>query len=284
MTVERLIHVYGPVASRRLGRSLGVDLVPFKTCTYNCIYCQLGPTTNQTLRLDEYVPVDDLVAQVKQKLSGPLQPDVVTLAGAGEPTLHARIGEIIHRIKRLTTLPVAVLTNGSLLWSRCVQESLLDADLVLPSLDAGDAERFQQVNRPHPHIYFETMVNGIAEFTRRFRKPVWLEVFLLEGQTESPADVERIAARVREIAPAKVQLNTVSRPPCEENARPVPVERLAALAALFEPPAEVISEAPAGGNCDFPAAAVRGAAVAVRRDDSVFYETPRSAAGCGFDG
>ncbi|MCU0539161.1 MAG: hypothetical protein MUF46_04655 [Desulfobacterales bacterium] len=160
------------------------------------------------------------------------------------------------------------------------------------------------------------MVNGIAEFTRRFRKPVWLEVFLLEGLTESPADVERIAARVREIAPAKVQLNTVSRPPCEENARPVPVERLAALAALFEPPAEVISEAPAGGNCDFPAAAVadedilnlirirpctaagvaagstkrlaamvaRGAAVAVRRDDSVFYETPRSAAGCGFDG
>ncbi len=107
MTVERLIHVYGPVASRRLGRSLGVDLVPFKTCTYNCVYCQLGPTTNQTLRLDEYVPVDDLVAQVKQKLSGPLQPDVVTLAGAGEPTLHARIGEIIHRIKRLTTLPVA---------------------------------------------------------------------------------------------------------------------------------------------------------------------------------
>lgn len=314
MTAHPRTHVYGPVASRRLGRSLGVDLVPFKTCTYDCVYCQLGHTTNQTLRFDEYVPVDDLLAELRQKLAGPLRPDYVSLAGAGEPTLHARIGEVIHRIKRLTSLPVAVLTNGSMLWSHSVQESLLEADLLLPSLDAGDAGRFQQVNRPHPHIHFETMVNGIAEFTRRFQKPVWLEVFLLDGLTGTPAEVERIAAWVRKIKPAKVQLNTVSRPPCEEDARPVPPKRLAALTTLFDPPAEVISEAFVDPGPAVAAAAVtdadilalirirpctaagvaaglglhihesakrlaamvdRGAAVAVRRDDSVFYETPR---------
>jgi pyruvate-formate lyase-activating enzyme len=254
---------------------------------------------------------------LEQKLAAPPRPDYVSLAGAGEPTLHARIGEVIHRIKGLTAVPVAVLTNGSLLWSRSVQESLLEADLLLPSLDAGDAGRFQQVNRPHPHINFETMVNGLAEFTQRFRKPVWLEVLLVDGLTGTPAEVARIAALVRKIAPTKVQLNTVSRPPCEEYARPVPPERLAALANLFDPPAEVISEAVLAGGLGIPAAEVpdaeilslirirpctaeavaaglglhvhesakrlaalvdRGAAVAVRRNERVFFETPRGSA------
>ncbi len=315
MTANRFKYVYGPVASRRLGRSLGVDLVPFKTCTYDCVYCQLGHTTNQTIRLDEYVPVEDLLAEVKLKLNGPLLPDYVSLAGSGEPTLHGRIEEVIRGIKRMTSVPVAVITNGSMLWSRSVQESLMEADLLLPSLDAGDAGHFQQVNRPHPKIEFETMVNGIIEFTRRFHKPVWLEVFLLEGITGIPEEVEGIAAWTRKMKPAKVQLNTVSRPPCEDDARPVPPESLAALAALFDPPAEVISDAFVGSGPTVAAASVTdadilslirirpctaegvaaglglhihesakrlanlcdlGAAVAVRRGKTVFYETVRS--------
>jgi wyosine [tRNA(Phe)-imidazoG37] synthetase (radical SAM superfamily) len=118
MTTTRFKYVYGPVASRRLGRSLGVDLVPFKTCTYDCVYCQLGHTTNQTIRLDAYVPVEDLLAEVAVKLAGPRLPDFVSLAGSGEPTLHAGIGEVVRGIKRMTSVPVAVITNGSMLWSR----------------------------------------------------------------------------------------------------------------------------------------------------------------------
>mgnify|MGYP001128723222 CR=1 FL=1 len=137
-------------------------------------------------------------------------------------------GEGLEVVAAASTLahpvPVAVITNGSMLWSRSVQESLMEADLLLPSLDAGDAVRFQQVNRPHPKIEFEPMVNGIAEFTRRFRKPVWLEVFLLEGITGVPEEVERIAAWTRKMTPAKIPLHTVSRPPCEDDARPVPPE------------------------------------------------------------
>jgi wyosine [tRNA(Phe)-imidazoG37] synthetase (radical SAM superfamily) len=315
MTANRFKYVYGPVASRRLGRSLGVDLVPYKTCTYDCVYCQLGHTTNRTIRLEEYVPLKDLLAEVALKLAGPINPDFVSLAGSGEPTLYARIEEVIRGIKRLTSVPVAVITNGSMLWSRSVQESLMEADLLLPSLDVGDAERFQQVNRPHPKIGFETMANGITEFTRRFHKPVWLEVFLLESITGIPTEVERIATWVKKIMPAKVQLNTVSRPPCENDARPVPPERLARLAALFDPPAEVISEAFSG--CELSEAAThasdadilslirirpctaegvaaglglhihesakrlaalctQGSALAVRRDETVFYETVRT--------
>lgn len=322
MTISRFKYVCGPVVSRRLGRSLGVDLVPFKTCTYDCVYCQLGHTTNQTINLDEYVPVEDLLAEVKSKLIGPALPDYMSLAGSGEPTLHGGIAEVIRGIKRMTSVPVAVITNGSMLWSRDVQESLMEADLLLPSLDAGDAARFQQVNRPHPKIEFEPMVNGIAEFIRRFHKPVWLEVFLLEGVTGTPEEVKRIAAWTRKMKPAKVQLNTVSRPPCEDDAFPVPVERLEALAVLFDPPAEVIGDAFVGGPsaaagsvtdadilalirirpCTAEGVAAglglhihesakrladlcdRGTAMTVRREKSVYYETARSSPGQGASG
>ena len=238
----RAVHVYGPVPSRRLGRSLGVDLVPFKTCTYDCVYCQLGRTTNQTVERRDYVPVDVILAELKRKLRQTPAPEYVSLAGSGEPTLHARIGELIAGIKRLTAVPVAVLTNGSLLWRPEVQDTLLEADLVLPSLDAGDAALFAHVNRPHPAITFEAMVEGLHTFCERFPKPVWLEVLLLAGVTGIPAEVEKIAALARRIRPARVQLNTASRPPCEDFAYPVSADRLAAYAACFAPRAEVIAE------------------------------------------
>jgi wyosine [tRNA(Phe)-imidazoG37] synthetase (radical SAM superfamily) len=241
-------YVYGPVPSRRLGRSLGVDLVPFKTCTYDCIYCQLGRTTNQTIERREYISIDAILAELEKKLAVGPAPDYVSLAGSGEPTLHARIGELIGRIKRLTAVPVAVLTNGSLLWVRDVQDALMDADLVLPSLDAGDAALYSQVNRPHPALTFEVMVEGLRTFRERFTNPVWLEILLLAGLTGIPAEVKKIAALARRIRPTRVQLNTVTRPPCEEFASPIPADRLASFAALFQPPAEVISDGPAPGS------------------------------------
>lgn len=235
-----MAYVFGPVPSRRLGRSLGVDLVPFKTCTYDCIYCQLGHTTHKTLQRQEWVPLDAVVADVKAKLAS--RPDYVTLSGSGEPTLYSRIDELIDRIHGITSVPVAVLTNGSLLWQPQVRRQLLHADLVLPSLDAGDARTFLAVNRPHEEIPFDEMLEGLVAFRQQYFGPYWLEVFLLQGYTDSEPAVQRLVECVRRIRPDRVQLNTVTRPAAEEYARMVDPQRMAKIAARFDPPAEVIAD------------------------------------------
>ncbi|MEW5949109.1 MAG: radical SAM protein [Thermodesulfobacteriota bacterium] len=234
-------HVYGPVPSRRLGRSLGIDLVPFKTCTYDCVYCQLGRTTNKTLERKEYVPVKDVLAELGRKLAVGDVPDYISLAGSGEPTLNSGIGDLIRKIKGLTDIPVAVLTNGSLLWMSEVQEALMTADLVLPSLDAGDEPLFRYVNRPHEAISFEQMVDGVASFSERFTGKLWLEVLLLGGVTGIPAEVEKLAAIIRQIRPARVQLNTVVRPPSEEFAFPLSSDQLLVLKGFFPCQVDIIS-------------------------------------------
>jgi len=234
--------VYGPVSSRRLRRSLGIDLVPFKTCTYDCVYCQLGPTTNKTIERMEYVKVMDILPELERRFASGPPPDYITLAGSGEPTLNSNIGELIGRIKGLTHTPVAVLTNGSLLWMREVQDALMEVDLVLPSLDAGDERLFRRVNRPHKEITFASLVAGLTEFGERFPGPVWLEVFLLAGITGIPSQVEKVAALARRIRPARVQLNTVCRPPAEEFALRVPNDEMVRLKDRFPGMVEVISE------------------------------------------
>ncbi len=236
-------HVYGPVPSRRLGRSLGVDLVPFKTCSYDCVYCQLGRTTVKTVERREYVPLGEVLAELERKLSAGPDPDFISLAGSGEPTLFSRLGELLQEIKRLTPIRTVVLTNGGLLWRDDVRAELEAADLVLPSLDAGDEASFQYVNRPCPEIAFARMVDGLEAFTRSFRGEVWLEVMLLAGVTALPAAAGKIAGLVRRIAPARVQLNTVSRPPAEDFAFAVPPAEMRSLRDLFPGTVEIISPA-----------------------------------------
>ena len=235
-------YVYGPVPSRRLGRSLGVDLVPYKTCSYDCVYCQLGRTTRKTLRRREYVAPERIFADLERRLASAPAFDYIGLAGSGEPTLNSALGRIIRGVKERTDKPVAVLTNGSLLWDPEVRDDLSDADVVMPSLDAGDARLFRYVNRPHPKLKFEKVVDGLAEFRSGFAKPIWLEVFLLGGVTGIGPEAEKIASACRRIRPDKVQLNTVARPPAEDFAFPVEPGLLASFAELFDPPAEVIAE------------------------------------------
>lgn len=235
-------YIYGPVPSRRLGRSLGIDLVPFKTCTYDCIYCQLGRTTNKTMERLPYVPVKDVLSELKIKLAMGEPPDYISIAGSGEPTLHSSIGEIIGMIKNITTIPVAVLTNGSLLYLPEVREALMQADLVIPSLDAGDAQLFRYVNRPHADISFDQMVNGLIDFTRNFSGKVWLEVLLLSGITGMAAEVQKIAAYAKKIEVAKVQLNTVCRPAAEDFACAMERKQMEKLALLFPGVVDVISD------------------------------------------
>ena len=236
-------HIYGPVPSRRLGRSLGVDLVGFKTCSYDCIYCQLGRTTNLTIDRKEHVPVDDILDELKEKLASEPRFDYVGIAGSGEPTLYSRLGELIVAIKGITDTPVAILTNGSLLWIPGVQEALMEADLILPSLDAGDERLFQSINRPHQDISFDAMVDGIATFTSHFSGEVWLEVFLLGGRSALPSEATKIAELARYIAPSRVQLNTIHRPPAECFALSISQSLLEKTKKLFTGRVDIISKA-----------------------------------------
>ena len=232
--------VFGPVPSRRLGRSLGIDLVPLKTCSYDCIYCQLGRTGDLTVARREYVPPERVVSDLRQALAR--RPDYITLSGSGEPTLYSPLGELIARIKRITDIPVAVLTNGSLLWRPEVRRDLAEVDLLIPSLDAGDAALFETVNRPHRSLDYAVMVEGLVRMRREFRGHFWLEVFLLNGLTGLSGQIEKLVEQVRRIGPERVQLNTVCRPPAEDYAVGLAPERMAELARLFDPPAEVISD------------------------------------------
>ena len=226
MTDAAFKYVFGPVLSRRLGRSLGVDVVPFKTCTYNCIYCQLGETTNHTLDIRSYVPLENVLDEIRRKLEAGVAADYITIAGSGEPTLYAELGRLIAGIKGMTSIPVAVLTNGGLLWKREVQDALLAADVVIPSLDAGNADSFAEVNRPRAEITFEKMVEGLVAFRRRYTGQLWLEVFLLHGVTDSEAAIAELARSVERICPDRVQLNTVARPAPGAAGKPcLPVSR-----------------------------------------------------------
>ncbi len=236
-------YVFGPVLSRRLGRSLGVDLIPSKTCVYDCVYCQLGRTTRRTSERGEWTPVNEVLDEVARALERS-RPDYITLAGSGEPTLHAGLGAVIAGIKALCDIPVAVLTNGALLGCPDVQHDLLAADVVIPSLDAGDAPAFAKVNRPDPAVRFAPMVEGLAGFRSIYPGAYWLEVLLLAGVTDSDEQVRKIAACARRIRPDRVQLNTVTRPSAESGRLAVPREKLEALTRMFHPPAEVVADFP----------------------------------------
>lgn len=247
-------YIFGPVPSRRLGHSLGIDLVPFKTCSYDCIYCQLGKTTNKTIELKEYVPLKEVAAQLNDKLRTAAHVDYITLSGSGEPTLYSRTASLIARIKGMTDIPVAVLTNGSLLWKKSIRKAITRADLVIPSLDAGNDPIFQFVNRPYPGMNFDTMVTGIRDFRQEYSGILWLEVFLLNGITATQASVEEIAYHAGTVSPDKVQLNTVIRPPCEYSARAVPRARMLHFTEMFDGKTEVIADyRKTHEACDFAA-------------------------------
>jgi wyosine [tRNA(Phe)-imidazoG37] synthetase (radical SAM superfamily) len=233
-------HIFGPVPSRRLGRSLGVDLVPFKFCSYDCIYCQLGCTTNKTIQRDEWTPLEEVLDELKGKLD--TNPDYITLSGSGEPTLYSRTGELIAKIKDMTDIPVAVLTNGSLLWLPSVRNELMQADLVIPSLDSGSDRVFQEINRPCPEVTFDKMLDGLIQFRREYTGQYWLELFVINGLNTTKEEIKALSDCIKKISPDKVQVNTVTRPPAEKFALPVSKDRLEEIAVQLAENAEVIAD------------------------------------------
>ncbi|MBT3191630.1 MAG: radical SAM protein [Verrucomicrobia bacterium] len=253
-------YLFGPVPSRRFGRSLGIDLVPFKTCSFDCAFCEVGRTTFSTGERAEYVPIDDVVAEFQQWVASGGEAEVITLAGSGEPTLHSRFGELIDAIRSSCDTPIVLLTNSSLMHLPDVRTSAAKADIVKVSLSAWDEASFQRVNRPASGLAFDALVSGLQQFRSVFSGRLWLEVFLLKGINDAPAGVARIAALAEGIAPDSVQLNTVVRPPAEPSAVSISREELECLAPLFSPPAEIIARFQAAEG-QAPASSVRASHV-----------------------
>jgi len=193
--------------------SLGVDLVPHKVCSLDCIYCECGQTTKLTLERKEYVLYDKVTEELDQFFAENPDPDYITFSGAGEPTLNTRIGDVIRHIKRIRPgVSLAVLTNGTLLWRKDVRNELLEADLVLPSLDAATEETFRKINRPFPELDMARYINGLIAFRREFDGMIWMEVLILPGINDSLIDLKNLKHALEMIAPDRIQLNTLDRP------------------------------------------------------------------------
>lgn len=235
-------YLFGPVPSRRLGRSLGVDLTPFKTCSLDCIFCQLGRTTEKTVTRKEYVSTNMVLSEMEDWLNKDGRADYITLSGSGEPTLHSRFGEVLEFICSKSKIPAVLLTNGTLLHLPEVRDAASIADVVKVSLSAWDQTSYNRVNRPHPQLQFERLIEGQKAFRAQFKGQLWMEEFLIDGMNSIPADVRKIAAFAEEIGPDRIDLNTAVRPPAEDFAMALSKERMEGLIPLFHPTAHIIEE------------------------------------------
>ncbi|MGB9712784.1 MAG: radical SAM protein [Dissulfurimicrobium sp.] len=234
-------YCFGPVPSRRLGLSLGVDILPLKTCNLNCIYCELGRSASYTCERSEYIPAEEIKKELEAVVSGGIKFDTLTFTASGEPTLHLRLGELLRFAKGITDCPVAVLTNATLLSDPAVRADLTIADIILPSLDSVIPRHFRKVNRPALCVKLEAIVEGLVRLRREMTGRMWLEVLLVQGINDSPQDIEALKEVIKSIMPDRVQLNTVSRPPAEHWARPVSEERLRDIQIELGETAEVIA-------------------------------------------
>jgi wyosine [tRNA(Phe)-imidazoG37] synthetase (radical SAM superfamily) len=235
-------YLFGPVPSRRLGLSLGVDLTPHKTCCLDCVFCQLGKTTHKTVVRKEYVPTEAVLREIKQWLATDVQADVITLSGSGEPTLHTGFGDILAFVRESTDIPTVLLTNGALLHLPEIRDAASAASVVKVSLSAWDQASFEWVNRPSPQLRFDQLVAGQKAFRDQFTGRLLMEVFLIAGMNALPEDVRKIASLAEDIGPDRIQLNTAVRPPSEDYVAPLSRERMSALTHLFHPEAEIIAE------------------------------------------
>jgi wyosine [tRNA(Phe)-imidazoG37] synthetase (radical SAM superfamily) len=243
-------YVFGPVPSRRLGQSLGIDTIPLKTCNWNCVYCQLGRTMPLTNERREYVLDENVLFEVEQTLRARANGGIewVTFVGSGEPTLHSDLGEIIRRVKNITKIPVAVITNGSLLYLPEVRRELSIADAVLPTLDAGTADLYRKINRPHPDVTFERLVDGLVAFRKEYRGKLWVEVMLVQGLNDTSQALEDIAKILQRVKPDAVHINLPTRPPAETWVQPTDEEGLMRAISILGEAAEVVD--PAEGSFD----------------------------------
>jgi wyosine [tRNA(Phe)-imidazoG37] synthetase (radical SAM superfamily) len=219
-------HLYGPVPSRRLGLSLGVSPIPKKTCNYACVYCQLGQTDHMISEPQPFFDVDDILREVDSAMDKGLKADAITIVGEGEPTLYRDLGPLIKGLKMRTDLPVAVITNGALLFKPDVRDALMEADIVLPSFDAVDAAMFKAINRPHGSLSYEVVRNGLVTFSRMYKGLLWLEIMLVKGMNDTEEALGLFKTALMDIRYDKLYLNTPVRPPAVSGIEPVTIETM----------------------------------------------------------
>ena len=237
-------YIYGPVKSRRLGLSLGITLTPYKICSFNCVYCQLGRTTLQAHERKEYIPVQEMVNELKSWFFHNAQQaknlNYITLSGAGEPTLNIKIGEVIIEIKKITALPIAVITNASLLNMPSVRKELCNADLIVPSLDSVDLTSFIKIDRPKEEIKIEGIIDGLVNLRKEFKGKVWLEVMLVKGINDGLEQVRKLKEIIDKINPDKVQLNSPVRSTAEPQVQAVDKKRIEKIKEILGERCEII--------------------------------------------
>jgi len=241
-------YIFGPVPSRRLGTSLGIDLMPHKTCTLNCIYCECGKTTNLTTDIKEYVPIEEVKKEIKSYLASNKNIDYITFSGSGEPTLHSKIGEIINFLKNnYPQYKIALLTNGTLFDKEEVIDRVIDADVIMPSLDAASEKIFKKINRPHPWLNLNKIINGLVSLRKKFKGELLLEVFIIPKINENKMELQKIKEAAYLIAPDKIHINTLDRPGTELDIEPIDKASVEKIATYLNN-AEFISNNKRGGK------------------------------------
>jgi len=228
-------HLFGPVPSRRLGLSLGIDPIPYKTCSFDCVYCECGATTNLTSTRKEYIPVDEIISELDSFLSNNPTLDYITFSGSGEPTLNIGIERIITFLKKkFPQYKIAVLTNSSLFSNPEVRKELLLADVIMPSLDAVSYNISQKINRPVKGIIPVDIIQGLISFRREFPGKIWLEIFIIPGINDTDEEIEKFHAVLKKINPDLIQLNSIDRPGTENWVVPADEETLVKIKKKFE--------------------------------------------------
>lgn len=241
-------HVFGPISSKRLGQSLGVDPVPAKNCTWNCVYCQLGRTKRFSFNRDEFYPREEILAEIREAIGEGKPIDWITFVGSGETTLYKGLGWLIHEVKKLSDIPVAVITNGSLLHLPEVRRELIEADAVLPSVNAGSEERYLLIDRPAPGFTFRQHIEGLRQFRREYRGKLWAEVMLIAGMNDSEEALEELASVLSDIGPDMVHLVVPSRPAPEQFVRIPDDEAVSRAVFILSKAAPVIHPVKGGMN------------------------------------
>jgi wyosine [tRNA(Phe)-imidazoG37] synthetase (radical SAM superfamily) len=226
-------YVYGPVPSRRLGISLGVSPIPKKTCNYSCIYCQLGRTTHMTNQRKIFYPVETIIAELEIFLQKNIKYDVITIVGEGEPTLYSGLGQLIEKLHKITEKPIAVITNGSLLYDHDVQSDLIQADILLPTLDAYDEKSFKKINRPYPSLDYYKVLNGLEDFSRKYKGQLWLEIMLMKDINDDHDAIIKYSEILKKIKYEKLYFNTPIRPPAETGIFALSHERMNHVAEIL---------------------------------------------------
>jgi len=227
-------YIFGPVPSRRLGVSLGIDLIPYKTCCLDCVYCECGATTQKTLERKEYVPTNKVLEEVEDfvKNSG-MKLDYITFAGSGEPMLNKNISKVINGIKKITDTKIALISNGILFSDHNVIDEVLECDMIMPSIDAVSEDIFNKINKPIKEIDIKKVIQGLIELRKRYNGIINLEIFIIDGINNTKDELDKLKEVILKIKPDMVQLNSLDRPPVEKWVQPVSIEKLEEIIAYW---------------------------------------------------